>query len=170
MEFKLLDNSSEFSSVNETYLFLGGIYLILTMLLGIVLNGLLLFVYIRFESVRTPFNFVIFVLTAFNLLSCIQFPFVIHSHFIRRFIWSKLVCIFSGFLIYFVGTLQIYLMCVISSIRYLILKAQLNDNPVRMKSIYIAIGSSVLLSLFWSGTPIFGWSHYTLEGIYLFIY
>ncbi len=84
MEFKFMANSSEISTIDKTYLIIGGIYLTLTMTSGIVLNGLLLVVYIRFESVRTPFNFVIFVLTAFNLLSCLQFPFVIHSHFAQK--------------------------------------------------------------------------------------
>ncbi len=80
-------NSSQISPANETFLLIGGV-LTFTMLFGIVLSGLLLVICIRFKSARTPFNNVIFIMTAFNLLSWVQFPFFIHSHFARNFFFN----------------------------------------------------------------------------------
>ena len=72
------------SPVNESFLFVSGIYLTAIMTLSIVTNGLLLFIVIRFESIKNPFNYVIVIMTAFNLFGCLQFPFVIASHFYKR--------------------------------------------------------------------------------------
>lgn len=80
-----------------------------------------------------------------------------------RWRWSKLGCIFSGYVIYFVGCMQVYSMVAISYVRYNILKnnknGQTSDSKLVLKSIII----SILLSGFWSTVPIVGWSYYSLE-------
>ena len=79
-----LSNSTNNSSISDTFQLIGGIYLTLTMVVSIVLNGLLLLVLIRFEKMRTSLNNVIIVITVFNLFGCIQFPALIYSHFVHK--------------------------------------------------------------------------------------
>ena len=72
-------------------------------------------------------------------------------------------CVFSGFVIYFVGCMQVFLMTAISYVRYDILKKQKNEKSIGNVIIIKAVVISLILSLFWSAMPIFGWSHYSLE-------
>jgi len=55
-------------------------------------------------------------------------------------------------------------MTAISYVRYDILKYQKNEKTIGNKVIVISVIISFALSLFWSGTPIIGWSFYSLEG------
>ena len=82
---------------------------------------------------------------------------------ITRWAFSKLLCQLLGCLMYFVGCMQIFTMAAISFERYYILKnpydARKLDNKIMIKIILICL----LLSLFWSIVPLFGWSYYSLE-------
>ena len=179
------NNLTRISSFNDTVQFIGGIYLMIIMVLGIVLNSLLLLVFIRFKRTRTALNNVIFAMTAINLFGCTQFPFVIYSHFVHkydrksfsifqskfylnfcsnRWIFSHWVCISSGFTMYFVGSSQVYLMCVISLLRYYMVKERVIESSIPMIYVKYSIGFCIMLSLFWSSMPIVGWNYYSLEG------
>jgi hypothetical protein len=72
-------------------------------------------------------------------------------------------CIFCGFVIYFVGCMQVYLMTAISYVRYYILKKQKNEKSISNIVLINSVIISLVLSLFWSVAPIFGWSYYSLE-------
>jgi DNA integrity scanning protein DisA with diadenylate cyclase activity len=72
-------------------------------------------------------------------------------------------CVFCGFVIYFVGCMQVFLMTAISYVRYDILKKQKNEKSIGNVLIIKAVVISLAFSLFWSAMPIFGWSHYSLE-------
>jgi hypothetical protein len=92
-------NFNESSSpLNSLYTNLFGVYLIIIFLLCIILNSILLFVFYRNKELRIPFNMLIMFITSLNLLSTIQFPFVIHSSFSHRWTSFKYGCIFSAFI------------------------------------------------------------------------
>ena len=82
---------------------------------------------------------------------------------IKRWIWPKITCIFAGFIIYFVGCMQVFLMSAISYVRYDILSKQLNEKSIGNRVIICSTLVSLALSLFWSMAPMFGWSFYSLE-------
>lgn len=103
------------------------------------------------------------IMTIFNLIGSIQFPFVIHSHFTNKWTWSKLGCIFCGYVIYFVGCLQIYLMTAISYIRFIIIRKPIGVKIIKIELTVKLIVICLFLSFFWSTVPIFGWSYYPLE-------
>ena len=79
-------------------------------------------------------------------------------------IWGHLGCVFCGYVIYFVGCMQVFLMSAISYIRFDILNKQKNEKTIGRKTVLTASLMSFLMSLFWSTAPIFGWSYYSLEG------
>lgn len=82
----LFEIKNKTSPINKKILYTIGVYLIIVFLLCICLNTLLLVVYARFKKLRTPLNKLIIVLTAFNLFGSIEFPFVIHSNFVQKYI------------------------------------------------------------------------------------
>lgn len=162
-----LKNANVDSPLNRAALELIGFYLVANFILCITVNSILLLVFIRYKKIRTPLNQLIMVMTIFNLIGSIQFPFVIHSHMSYKWIWSKLICIFCGVVIYFIGCLQIFLMVSISYVRYYILVAPINEH---INNTNLVVGPSIIsisLSLFWSIVPIFGWSYYSLEDGYV---
>jgi len=54
-------------------------------------------------------------------------------------------------------------MTAISYVRYDILKNRENEKSISNKIIIKSVIISLVLSLFWSGAPILGWSYYSLE-------
>lgn len=59
--------------------------------------------------------------------------------------------------------MQVYLMTAISFERYYILYKTININTMNYKMGIRYVIGSILLSFFWSTTPLLGWSHYSLE-------
>ena len=59
--------------------------------------------------------------------------------------------------------MQVFLMTAISYVRYGILKNRENKKSISNKIIINSVIISLVLSLFWSGAPILGWSYYSLE-------
>jgi hypothetical protein len=59
--------------------------------------------------------------------------------------------------------MQVFLMTAISYVRYDILKNRENEKSISNKIIIKSVIISLVLSLFWSGAPILGWSYYSLE-------
>ena len=79
-----LFQSNKSSPISKELTTIFGFYLIIIFLLCIILNSTLLLVFYKSKKLRTPFNMLIIVITFLNLLSTIQFPFVIHSNFSQR--------------------------------------------------------------------------------------
>jgi hypothetical protein len=74
------------SPINKELLNIIGSYLFILFLLCILVNTQLLIIFVRFKQLRTSLNKLIIVLTAFNLFGSIQFPFLIHSNFVHKYI------------------------------------------------------------------------------------
>ena len=81
------DDAIKVSPINHIILYMIGVYLVVIFLLAIFVNALLLFVFARFKKLRTSLNKLIIVLTFFNLLGSVQFPFVIHSNFVHKLVY-----------------------------------------------------------------------------------
>ncbi len=78
------ENKTKISPINPQILNAIGIYMLTLFLLCILVNTLLLVIFARYKELRTLLNRLIIVLTAFNLLGSIEFPFVIHSNFVHK--------------------------------------------------------------------------------------
>ena len=79
-----LNRANTISPINFFLLDLVGVYLVIVFLLCVVVNSSLLYVFARFKKTRTTLNKLILIMTAFNLFGSIEFPFVIHSHFVHK--------------------------------------------------------------------------------------
>jgi hypothetical protein len=80
-----LKNENVISPVNKHVLMISGIYLILILLICIILNTLLLAIYCKHKKIRTSLNQIIMLMTLFNLIGSIQFPFIIDSFFVTKY-------------------------------------------------------------------------------------
>jgi len=98
IDFDSFNFDNHISPINEFWTKIFGIYLIVVFILCLILNSILLLVFYRNKELRIPFNMLIMFITSLNLLSTIQFPFVIHSSFSHRWTSFKYGCIFSAFI------------------------------------------------------------------------
>jgi hypothetical protein len=73
-------------------------------------------------------------------------------------------CVVSGFIMYFIGTMGVYLMVAMSIERFMIISYPMSIKKITNRVLALVIGVCMLLGLFWSILPIFGWSRYSLEG------
>jgi len=80
-----LENENVISPVNKHILTISVIYLILILFLCVILNTLLLVVYYKHKKIlQTPLNQIIMIMTLFNLIGSIQFPFLIDSFMLKK--------------------------------------------------------------------------------------
>lgn len=80
-----------------------------------------------------------------------------------RWTTSKFGCVFSAYVMYFVGCMQIFSMAAISFERYYILKFHSSNLIFKTRAAYKMVFGFLTLSLFWSTAPLLGWSYYSLE-------
>jgi hypothetical protein len=69
------------SPANPIALNLVGSYLLIVFLLCIKVNVILIYVFVRFERIRTGLNKLILVTSLFNLFGSISLPILVQSHF-----------------------------------------------------------------------------------------
>lgn len=140
-------------------------YCIILLVLSVTFNSLLLLIFFRHKKLRNSLNMLIITITFLNLIGSLsEFSFVIPSNFQCRWIFKKVGCHVSGFIMYTVGIMHIYLTMAISLERFYIIYNPFSIRKVSAKKTMIAIIVCFLLSLFWATCPLFGWSHYSLEG------
>lgn len=65
---------------------------------------------------------------------------------------------------YSIGCAHIYIMTAISIERYMAVFKPAFIKTITNKTTFKSIAFCLMLSLFWSVMPFFGWSYYTLEG------
>nr|QVK45896.1 G protein-coupled receptor [Proales similis] len=160
-----IDLYSRPSPVDCWKLNLVAVYCVVLFALSVTFNSLLLWIFFRYKELRSPVNTFIIAITILNLVgSMSEFPFVITSNLYCRWMARKLGCFVSGFIMYFVGCSQIYLMAAISFERFIIVYKPLSFKSIDFKVscmwIAICLGAGALWALF----PLVGWSYYSLEG------
>jgi hypothetical protein len=152
------------SPISPIILNLLGSYLLLSMILGIVFNTLLLYIFKKYKDLQTPINTFIIAMTVLNLLGTIfELPWIIHSCFSHKWTSGKFGCDLSSTIMFFIGCTSAYLMAAISFERFYIMYKPLNIRNISYKLAYIIILLCCLFGLFWSIMPLLGWSYYTME-------
>jgi hypothetical protein len=159
----LIDNNyNQISPIGPIILDIYAYFLTIIFLLCVSCNSFLLISQSRHKELYSPsLNYLIIAITASNLFGSLQFPVLIYSNFIRKWAFSKLLCHLVGWLMYFVGCMQVFLMAAICFERNFSI-----TNPtkkMKTKKIMNIIILCLALSLFWTLCPLFGWSTYSLE-------
>ena len=92
-----------------------GSFLLLAMLLGVILNSHLLYIFKKYKDLQTPINTFIIAITVLNLLGTIfELPWIIHSCFSHKWTSGKFGCDLSSTIMFFIGCTSAYLMAAIS--------------------------------------------------------
>ena len=78
--------------------------------------------------------------------------------------FKKLGCDVSGFIMYSIGCMHIYLTMAMSIERYVVLKKPSLLKKLTFGTYFKVISLCAFFSILWAVLPFFGWSYYTLEG------
>ena len=98
-------------------------------------------------------------------MKAIKYSLNLKNFQLNRWPFGKIGCIVSGWIMYFIGTVGVYVMVAISCERFLIIYKPLMIKKITHNVIYIIVGVCIFLGIFWSTLPIVGWSYYSVEGI-----
>lgn len=163
---ELIDRFGGIQSPIECWkLNIAAMFIVCMLFLSVSANSTLLFTFYKYKDLRTPLNVFVMAMTTINLFGSIsEFTYIIVSNFSCRWVFGKVGCFMSGFVMYSVGMMQIYLMTAITFERFYIIYKPMSIKNVNFKSTGLAVLGCALFSLFWSVTPLLGWSRYNLEG------
>ncbi|XP_056419817.1 opsin-3 [Hyla sarda] len=128
---------------------------------GLWNNLLILILYFKFRTLRTPTNLLLVHVNFSDLLLCIfGFSFHFASCVSREWIWNEAGCVFVGFCKNVFGNVSIVTITVIAYGRYLQVAC---NKVIDFPWSWQAIAYIWIYSLAWSSAPLLGWNRYTLE-------
>lgn len=140
-------------------------FVVVMLFLSVSANSTLLWTFYNYKDLRTPLNVFVIAMTGINLFGSIsEFTYIIASNYACRWVFGRLGCYSSGWVMYTIGMMQIYLMTAISFERYYIIYKPMSIKDINFRSTSIAVGVCFLAAAFWATVPFLGWSHYSLEG------
>lgn len=103
------------SPVSCEKLRLVGYYCIILFIISLSVNGIFLFMFLKIKKLRTPMNGLMMILAVFNLLgTLVCLPLVTVSSFTCKYNYGQVGCYSEGFLMYYVGCVNIYMLAIIS--------------------------------------------------------
>lgn len=139
--------------------FLGSI-----MVFGFLNNLLVLVLFCRFKSLRTPVNMLLLNISVSDMLVCacgttLSFASSLHS----RWLYGRRGCMWYGFVNSCFGIVSLISLSILSYDRYSTLMVY-NKRSADYRKPLLAVGGSWLYSVIWTVPPLLGWSSYGLEG------
>ncbi|KAL4224016.1 hypothetical protein ACF0H5_017473 [Mactra antiquata] len=97
-------------------------------------------------------------------VASVAFPLTAISGYEKRWIFDDATCVVGGFMVYFFTMCTMGALCVVAITRYIIICNPIYDRYIRQKRyiLFWCIGV-VSYALFWTATPLVGWSSYGPE-------
>lgn len=140
------------------------IIFIIFIVISLVANTLILLVYVRTKKYLKPINFASITLTIVNLVTIVFY--LTHYTFglyLGRVPFGLSGCIYQGFFVFFTGVCGVWILALLSSIRYALVYHPICMSNLRKNKTIIILICYFTINFLWSMMPIFGWSHYTIE-------
>ncbi|KAG7232496.1 hypothetical protein INR49_008790 [Caranx melampygus] len=139
--------------------FLGSI-----MVLGFLNNLLVLVLFCRFKTLRTPVNMLLLNISISDMLVCVCGTTLSFASSLRsRWLYGRHGCMWYGFINSCFGIVSLISLSVLSYDRYSTLLVYNKRAPDYRRPL-LAVGGSWLYSVVWTVPPLLGWSSYGLEG------
>ncbi|KAM7375619.1 hypothetical protein PAMA_014633 [Pampus argenteus] len=139
--------------------FLGSI-----MVFGFLNNLLVLVLFCRFKTLRTPVNMLLLNISISDMLVCVCGTTLSFASSLRtRWLYGRHGCMWYGFINSCFGIVSLVSLAVLSYDRYSTLLVYNKRSPDYRRPL-LAVGGSWLYSLLWTAPPLIGWSSYGLEG------
>ncbi|KAG9277929.1 teleost multiple tissue opsin 2a [Astyanax mexicanus] len=134
------------------------------MVFGFLNNVVVLVLFCRFKTLRTPVNLLLLNISVSDMLVCVcgtslSFAASVHG----RWLVGRRGCMWYGFVNSCFGIVSLISLVVLSYERYSTLTVYNKQAPDYRKPL-LAVGGSWLYSLLWTVPPLLGWSSYGLEG------
>ncbi|KAM6945374.1 teleost multiple tissue opsin 2a [Aplochiton taeniatus] len=144
---------------NVVSFFLGSI-----MTFGFLNNLVVLILFCKFKTLRTPVNMLLLNISVSDLLVCVFGTTLSFASSIRaRWLYGRRGCMWYGFVNSCFGIVSLVSLAVLSYDRYSTLTVYNKRAPDYRKPL-LAVTGAWLYSLFWTVPPLLGWSSYGLEG------
>ncbi|XP_067116769.1 teleost multiple tissue opsin 2a [Osmerus mordax] len=139
--------------------FLGSI-----MIFGFLNNLIVLILFCKFKTLRTPVNMLLLNISVSDMLVCVCGTTLSFASSIRaRWLYGRHGCMWYGFVNSCFGIVSLVSLAVLSYDRYSTLTVYNKRAPDYRKPL-LAVAGAWLYSLFWTVPPLLGWSSYGLEG------
>ncbi|CAF4087606.1 unnamed protein product [Rotaria sp. Silwood2] len=143
-----------------------GIFLCIASVIGIVLNGSLVYSFIRYKALRTSPNMHVMFISIVGLLaSCTILPSTGTSSVYCKWLYKRAGCQLSAVVAFFYGCSSSYLLCVVSLSRCYIIMRPFAANKVTVRKSITISCFAMFIAFIWSMLPVFGWNEYVMEGV-----
>ncbi|CAH2315151.1 pinopsin-like isoform X1 [Pelobates cultripes] len=134
------------------------------LVLGSLYNSLVLLIFVRFDTIRTPINMILLNISVSDLLVCIfGTPFSFAASVSGGWLIGQQGCKWYGFCNSLFGIVSLVSLSILSYERYLTVLKCTKADVSNYRKAWICIVGSWIYSLFWTLPPLFGWSRYSLE-------
>jgi hypothetical protein len=115
-----------------------GIFLCLSAMIGFMLNGLLLYSFIRYRALRSSSNiYVMFIATMGLIASCTILPLTGTSSIYCRWLYTRRGCQLSAAMAFVYGCSSSYLLCAVSLCRCYIIVRPFKANVITVSNRYV---------------------------------
>lgn len=150
--------------INSKFLNIYIVVYVLFIIISLVANLRVLYIYIRTKRYLKPVNFVSIGLTFLNLVTILCYL----SHYtiglyLRRVPFGDIGCLIQGFFALFTGTAGLWILALLSINRYCLVFYPLYLSHINVKHMLSILGIYFLVNVLWGLLPIFGWSDYSYE-------
>ncbi|OCT92443.1 parapinopsin [Xenopus laevis] len=140
------------------------IFLGFILVFGFLNNFVVLILFCKFKTLRTPVNMMLLNISASDMLVCVSGTTLSFTSSIKgRWIGGEYGCQWYGFVNSCFGIVSLISLAILSYERYSTLTLYNKSGPDFKKAL-LAVGSSWLYSLVWTVPPLLGWSSYGREG------
>ncbi|XP_028254820.1 opsin-3-like [Parambassis ranga] len=134
------------------------------MVFGFLNNFVVLVLFCRFKTLRTPVNMLLLNISISDMLVCVCGTTLSFASSLRtRWLYGRHGCMWYGFVNSCFGIVSLISLSVLSYDRYSTLMVY-NKRSADYRKPLLAVGGSWLYSLIWTVPPLLGWSSYGLEG------
>ncbi|XP_033471799.2 pinopsin-like [Epinephelus lanceolatus] len=134
------------------------------MVFGFLNNLLVLVLFCRFRSLRTPVNMLLLNISVSDMLVCACGTTLSFASSLRsRWLYGRTGCMWYGFVNSCFGIVSLVSLAVLSYDRYSTLMVY-NKRVSDYRKPLLAVGAAWLYSVGWTVPPLLGWSSYGLEG------
>uniref|UniRef100_A0A673Y9L2 Teleost multiple tissue opsin 2b n=1 Tax=Salmo trutta TaxID=8032 RepID=A0A673Y9L2_SALTR len=140
------------------------VFLGLIMTFGFLNNFVVLLLFCKFKTLRTPVNMLLLNISVSDMLVCMFGTTLSFTSSIKgKWLLGRHGCLWYGFINSCFGIVSLISLVVLSYDRYSTLTVYNKHGPDYRKPL-LAVGGSWLYSLIWTVPPLLGWSSYDLEG------
>lgn len=155
---------AEDPDISDAFYIFAIVWLSINLVLGFCVNGLIICVFIREKSLRTPFNYVLMnlIVTEFVMMTA-GLPFDIIAAYDKGWKLGYTPCLFLGFLMTSTGMSCIYSLTALSVQRCLLLRYPTSNGQNSFLTTKVAIFIIWFLSSMIAFPPLLGWSEYVPE-------